>query len=319
MSRGTATDEFRDSFQLHSVDGTPLRVWVGGDGPPIVLVHGSFADHRAWAVPVAELNKHFTTFAMDRRGFGGSGDGAEYSIERDFHDVSAVVRAASVRSDQPVILWGHSYGANCAMGGASISSDTDHLVLYEPSLGLKYPPGAIEEAEAALAAGDREKAVVRMLFDILDMSQDEIDALRSSPRWPHLLAGAHTAPRECRTEEAWEYGAGQFDGIGAPTLLLSGSESPASVKEATERAAGDTKYPHPRIGRSWPFRSPNRPCDGRLDHPRTLVAIANGLQRLTHTRVGVCPPALEVPIEAPLEVLVIHPELSIQDGRHIRY
>lgn len=237
MSQGTATDEFRDSFQVHSVDGTPLRVWVGGDGPPIVLVHGSFADHSAWAVPVAELNKHFTTFAMDRRGFGGSGDGAEYSIGRDFHDVSAVVRAASVRSGQPVVLWGHSYGANCAMGGASISSDVDHLVLYEPSLGLKYPPGAIEEAEAALAAGDRENAVVRMLFDILDMSQDEIDAMRSSPRWPHLLAGADTAPRECHVEEAWEYAPGQFDGIDAPTLLLSGSESPASVKEATDRAA----------------------------------------------------------------------------------
>lgn len=237
MSQTTATDEFRDSSQVHSGDGTPLRVWVGGDGPPIVLVHGSFADHRAWSVPVAELNRHFTTFAMDRRGFGGSGDGAEYSIERDFEDVSAVVRAASARSGQPVVLCGHSYGANCAMGGASISRDVGHLVLYEPSLGLKYPEGAIEEAEAALAEDDREKAVVRMLFDILDMSQEEIDALRSSARWPQILASAHTAPRECRVEEAWEYAPGQFDGIDVPTLLLSGSRSPASLKKATERAA----------------------------------------------------------------------------------
>lgn len=237
MSQATATDEFRDSFQVHSADGTPLRVWVGGGGLPIVLVHGSFADHRAWAVPVTDLNKHFTTFAMDRRGFGGSGDGAEYSIERDFDDVSAVVEAVATRSGQPVVLWGHSYGANCAMGGASISSDVHRLVLYEPSLGLKYPAGAIEEAEAALAAGDRETAVVRIVFDILGMSQEEIDALRSSPRWPQILAGAHTAPRECRVEEAWEYAPGQFDGIDAPTLLLSGSESPASFKEATDRAA----------------------------------------------------------------------------------
>jgi len=188
-------------------------------------------------MPVAELNKHFTTFAMDRRGFGESGDGAKYSIERDFEDVSTVVEAVATRSGQPVVLWGHSYGANCAMGSASISSDVSHLVLYEPSLGLEYPAGAIEEAEAALAAGDQEKAVVRMLFDILDMSEEEIDALRSGSRWPQILAGAHTAPRECRVEEAWEYLPGQFDGIDVPTLLLSGSESPASVKQATHRAA----------------------------------------------------------------------------------
>lgn len=230
-------DEFGDSFQVYSSDGIRLRVWVGGDGPPIVLVHGSFADHRAWAVPVGELNRHFTTFAMDRRGFGGSSDGAEYSIRRDFEDVSAVVAAAAARSGQPVVLWGHSYGANCAMGGANISHDVRHLILYEPSLGLKYPAGAIAEAEAALAVGDREKAVARMLFDVLDMSQEEIDALRSSTRWPQILAGVHTAPRECRVEEAWEYVSGQFDEIDAPTLLLSGSESPASVREATHRAA----------------------------------------------------------------------------------
>lgn len=237
MSHPTTPVEFADSFQVRSSDGIPLAVWVGGDGPPMVLVHGSFGDHAGWAVPVGALNKHFTTFAMDRRGFGESGDGAEYSIERDFDDVAAVVGAVTARCGEPVALWGHSYGANCAMGGASISPDVHHLVLYEPSLGLSYPAGAIEAAEAALEAGDRETAVVRMLFDVLEMSHQEIDELRSSPRWAQLLAGAHTAPRECRVEEAWVYEPGQFDGLDAPTLLLSGSQSPSSVIEATQRAA----------------------------------------------------------------------------------
>lgn len=226
-----------DSFEVRSIDGTVLRVWVGGTGPPIVLVHGSFTDHTAWAVPSTELEKHFTTFAMDRRGFGASGDGSEYSVEREFEDVSAVVAAVAARSGRPVVLWGHSYGANCAMGGANLSADVRHLILYEPSLGIAYPQGVIEEADAALAAGDRETAVTRMLFDVLEMSGAEIDALRSGPRWPLILAGAHTAPRECRVEQGWEYEPGQFAGIQAPTLLLSGSESPSSVTTATRRAA----------------------------------------------------------------------------------
>ena len=236
--RRNGTGRRADSFEVRSWDGTLLKVWVGGVGTPIVLVHGSFTDHTAWAVPNTQLEKHFTTFAMDRRGFGASGDGPEYSIERDFEDVSAVVAAVAARSSRPVVLWGHSYGANCAMGGASLSTDVQHLILYEPSFGISYPEGVIEEAEAALAAGDRETAVARMLFDVLEMSSAEIDTLRSGPRWSLILAGAHTAPRECRVEESWKYRPGQFAGIHAPTLLLSGSESPSSVTTATRRAAG---------------------------------------------------------------------------------
>lgn len=236
LSRPTPTLAAADSLRVRSADGVQIAVWVDGEGPSIVLVHGSFGDHTAWALPLAELRKHFTTFAMDRRGFGASGDGPDHSVERDFEDVAAVVEAVAHEAGEDVALWGHSYGANCAMGGASLSSSVHHLVLYEPSFGLAYPPGAIEAADAALAAGDREGALVRMLFDVLELSQDEIDALRSSPRWPNLLAGAHTGPRECRAEEAWVYEPGRFDVIEAPTLLLSGSESPASIVAATHRA-----------------------------------------------------------------------------------
>lgn len=225
------------SFPIRSADGVELRVWVEGSGPPMVLVHGSFTDHTAWEIPIGELRGRFTTYAMDRRGFGASGDGSEYSIEREFEDVAAVVEGVADRAGQSVVLWGHSYGANCVMGGASLTSQVSHLILYEPSFGLAYPPGAVEEAEEALEAGDRETAVTRMLIDILQLTTEEVDGLRDSPRWPLILAGAHTTPRECRVEHGWEYRQGQFEGITAPTLLLSGSESTASVRAATDRAA----------------------------------------------------------------------------------
>lgn len=235
--RADTTRESADSFDVRSPDGTPIAVFVDGEGPPMVLVHGSFGNHTAWTVPLGELRTHFTTFAMDRRGFGASGDGDTYSIERDFEDVAAVVDVVAERTGEPVVVWGHSYGANCAMGGADISRNVRRLVLYEPSLGLTYPEGAIEAAEAALAAGDREAALDHMLTDALEMSPDEIDALRSSPRWPNLLAGAHTGPRECRVEERWVYEPGRFAGIAAPTLLLSGGDSSESLTTATQRAA----------------------------------------------------------------------------------
>ncbi len=236
VSGSKPAGQFEESFRVRSADGVSIAVWVEGSGPPMVLVHGSLGDHTAWAIPNAELRAHFTTFALDRRGFGASEDGDTYSIERDFEDVAAVVDAVAERTGRSVALWGHSYGANCAMGGANISAKVDRLILYEPSLGLTYPAGSIEAAEAALAEGDRETAVIRLLADVLEMSPDEVEALRAGPRWPNLLAGAHTGPRECRVEESWRYRPGQFDDIAAPTLMLSGSDSPGPVVESTRRA-----------------------------------------------------------------------------------
>lgn len=223
-------------FDVSSADGTSIAVWVQGTGPALVMVHGSIADHTTFASFAAVLGDRFTTFAMDRRGFGASGDAAGYTIERDFDDVAAVADAVATRTHRPVALWGHSYGANCAMGGAARSPNVESLVLYEPSLGLPYPPGSIERIEAALAVDDHEAAIGAVLVDILEMTDEEIDVYRTSPLWPTRLAAAPTIPRECRAEEGWVYRPGQFDAITARTLFLTGSESVQVVAQASERA-----------------------------------------------------------------------------------
>jgi len=219
-----------------TADGTPIAVWVEGDGPPLVLVHGSIADHTTFDAFIAVLRVHFTCYAMDRRGFGATPDVDHYSIDRDFADVAAVVDAVAL-SGGPVALWGHSYGANCAMGGAGRSTNVSHLLLYEPSLGLRYPPGSIAAIEAAIDSGDYEGAVVSVLVDILDMTDEEIDAMRQSPLWATRVAAAPTIPRECWVEDGWTYQPGEFDAITAPTLLLQGSESVPGIVKATADAA----------------------------------------------------------------------------------
>jgi pimeloyl-ACP methyl ester carboxylesterase len=237
MSTTTVTQGHISRFDVRSADGTLLAVWVEGRGPAVVMVHGSIADHTTFDPFVEILRDNLTTFSMDRRGFGASGDGDVYAIERDFEDVATVVDTVAARTGGPVALWGHSYGANCAMGAAARTGNVHHLVLYEPSLGLAYPPGSIDAIEAAVARGDREEAIVTVLQDILEMTDDEVDALRSSPLWPVRLAAAHTVPRECRVEDGWVYAPGQFDGITAPTLLLAGSDSVTEVTKATHQAA----------------------------------------------------------------------------------
>ncbi len=236
MSRTTSTEAVASRFDVSSADGTSIAVWTEGAGPPLVLVHGSLGDHDHFQALVPELANRVGTFAVDRRGFGASSDTAPYAIEREFEDVAAVVDAVADRCQGPVALFGHSYGASCAMGGAAASANVSHLVLYEPSLGLRYPPGSVENVERALAAGDPEAAIRLVLVEILELTEADIAAMRASPLWPMRVAAAPTVPRECRAEEAWTYRAGSFDDVDAEILFLAGSESPAAVREATDRA-----------------------------------------------------------------------------------
>jgi len=191
-------------FDIQSADGTSLAVWVDGAGPPLVLVHGSVSDHTTLAPLVDELRKDMATFSMDRRGFGASGDAPGYAIERDFEDVAAVVDAVAARTGGPVALFGHSYGANCAMGGAALTRNVHHVVLYEPSLGLAYAPGSIEAVEEAVAKGDMDAAVVAVLVGILEMTEEEIDAMRHSttPNWATRIASAWTLPGSAGSRRA---------------------------------------------------------------------------------------------------------------------
>ncbi len=223
-------------FDVTSADGTPIAVWVEGRGAPLVMVHGALSDHHRFSALVAELRPHVATFSMDRRGRGASGDSPEYHIEREFEDVAAVVDAAHARTGRPVHVWGHSYGANCAMGGAARSGNVGRLILYEPGLAYRYPASSIAAVEAAIA-GDPEAAMLAVLTGVVGATPDEIEAIRSSHTWPARLATVPTAPRELRTEADWIYRPGMFDGVSAPTLVLAGSESPPAQDDASRRAA----------------------------------------------------------------------------------
>ncbi|MFD4325416.1 alpha/beta fold hydrolase [Nocardioides sp. NPDC058538] len=242
----TASTEV-ERLTVRSPDGVDLAVWVEGHGPPLVLVHGSIQDHTISAALVAELTAEFTTYAMDRRGFGASGDAPAYSLGREFADVVAVVDAVTARTGDPVVLWGHSFGASCAMGAAALTGNVSHVVLYEPSLGLPYPAGWIDRVEQVVAGGDHETAIVMVLRDLLELTDEQIAERRAEPEWPGRVATAPTVVREARAEQEWTYAGGSMDRISAPTLLLSGTESPPDIVRTT--AAARAAIPGARVRR----------------------------------------------------------------------
>ena len=221
-----------EQWDVSTSDGGTVAVWIEGDGPPWVVVHGSISDHTAFDPLVGELRSTFTVFAMDRRGFGASPDGSGYSADREFGDVASVVQAVVERIGEPVVLFGHSWGASCALGAASQLTSLRALILYEPSLGLRSPPGSLDRIEERLAAGDHEGAVIEVLVSA-GMTEDEIAERRAAPNWPDRVATAPTIAREARIEEGWDWQPAQFAGLGVRTLFLTGSETTPELAEAT--------------------------------------------------------------------------------------
>ena len=63
---------FTSTFSSRLVDGHGIRqhVVVGGDGPPLLLVHGWPENWYAWRHLMPELAKHYTVIAVDQRGMG---------------------------------------------------------------------------------------------------------------------------------------------------------------------------------------------------------------------------------------------------------
>jgi pimeloyl-ACP methyl ester carboxylesterase len=81
-----------------------------------------------------------------------------------------------------------------------------------------------------LAEGDRDGVVEAMFRAALDVSDEDMGALRSAPSWPGRVAAAHTLPREVLGETRARLMPEQAAGIGVPVLLVTGEESTDPAK-----------------------------------------------------------------------------------------
>lgn len=231
--------------RVGSRDGTDIGVWTSGQGPPLVLVHGTTSDHTTWDAVRSYLEPYARLYAMDRRGRGASGDGHGYDLAREFEDVAAVVDTAAQRAGVPVDVLGHSFGGLVAWGAATLTSGVRRLVLYEgwpvrDPAAVALPPALSERLGVLLAAGEDEQAIETFYRRVAAMSEEQLAGYRASPIWSARVAAAHTIPRE--DQALWDPAATLDPAVAAsisvPVLLLVGGDSPGHLTADPEAVAG---------------------------------------------------------------------------------
>ena len=123
-----------------SVGGIPVHTWVGGQGDPLLVLHGA-GGNRGWRQWMERVAEQYTIWAPTHPGFGASGD-AEWMEGVD--DLARFylwwIDAAGL--GRPHLL-GQSFGGWTAAEMATMSPGAiDRLVLAAP-VGLKPERGEI--------------------------------------------------------------------------------------------------------------------------------------------------------------------------------
>jgi pimeloyl-ACP methyl ester carboxylesterase len=147
-----------------SRDGTRIGYLKIGQGPAVVLLHGSFESARSHLGLARGLASSYTCYLPDRRGRGMSGPyPADYGIRTEVEDLEAILAESGAQR-----VFGVSAGGLAVLEAARTLPGIRKVAAYEPALVLdkaRYT-GWVSRFDAELAAGQVSAAMVTSMFGL---------------------------------------------------------------------------------------------------------------------------------------------------------
>lgn len=240
------------NFTQHSTvsrDGTQVGYKSIGMGPGIIFVQGSMGTTENFTDLARELAGSFTIYLAERRGRGISPKQftADYSVENDVEDVTAIMKQTKAE-----YLFGLSSGGVIALQAALELLAIKKVAVYEPALMVNGIPKALDRFKADMAKNDIPNALVTAM----KASEMGPNLFNHMPNWmltpliKKLLKNENKKAKN-DSEKFWHNVAPtlQFDfkaiedislkwqtlkDIKIPVLLLGGSKSPGYLHAALD-------------------------------------------------------------------------------------
>lgn len=213
---------------------------TGGDGPPILLVHGLTDNGLCWRRTASTLANEHDIVMLDSRGHGDSARLAVGTAHDPAADIAQAIDALGLHA--PVVI-GHSVGARAAASFAAAHPDRlSKLVMEDPPLVL---PMTGDEGVA------RRQAFRARVTEIRSLAAADIAALGrvDHPDWhdddfPDWVVAKQQVDPDAMPGmgDDWQSALSQ---IAVPTLLIHGESARGSMVSAA--AAGEVIALNPRI------------------------------------------------------------------------
>ncbi|MQA75413.1 MAG: alpha/beta fold hydrolase [Solirubrobacterales bacterium] len=236
LDRGDPAHAFAlvNGLRLHRLD------W-GGDGRPIILLHGVGGHAWMWSWIAPALRAHGRPIAPDLRGYGDSQWSAERAYRTEEHASDLAALCASLTSE-PVDLVGFSWGGLVALAFASEHPDrVRRVAIIDIPPATEQPPDAIPpafrgrfadhadavEAERVLAPG-ADAGVLALMAAFGSRSHPDGGLTRKLDpyllsRWPF------------RADDRWD----ELRGLRAPTLVVHAQDSVVLAADEARRMVAE--------------------------------------------------------------------------------
>lgn len=210
-----STPTARDQYTFGSVisrDGTSIGYRQIGQGPAVVLLHGSNVSGQDFTQLADALADSFTAYLPDRRGRGLSGPfGERYSIQTEVDDLDALLAKTGAH-----LVFGVSAGGLICLEAARTLPTIHKVAVYEPALlldGTRHTAW-LKRYDRQMAQGKVAAALVTSMKG-LELGGPVMDAM---PNW---LLEAFTDKAMRKEEEKATDGAVTMRQL-APTLHYDG-------------------------------------------------------------------------------------------------
>lgn len=265
---------------MRTSDGVYLAVVeFGGEGPPILLMHGLMGRATTWWPVARRLVAHGRVLAFDARGHGRSQARGPWTTERLAADAADVLDQLGAG---PALVAGHSMGGLHGLVLAARRPDLVRGLLVE-DMGVDFRGRDAAAARAwfeAVAQPFPSLAAVREAFGGGEAGDYMAECVEERADGYHLLSRtAHVAEiaREWADRAHWEL----LASVRCPTVLLEAAESIVPAGQ-TERMAhligGGVSCANGGVGP--PVRHLRVPGTGHLLHARALDLFVTTLREL---------------------------------------
>ena len=218
------------------VNGVLLYYEIHGQGEPLALVHGSWADARTWELVAPALAESFQVLIYDRRGHSRSERPATPgSVSEDADDLAALLEELDLA---PAHVVTNSFGGNIALRLATRRPDLFRtLSCHEPPLWsvisadaesqtmLQHGADTVAAVVSRLADGDNEGGA-RQFIDEVVFGPGAWDSLPAGMR-AIFTTNAPTFLDECGDPEQYYADQEALRRLGLAVRLTDGTASPS--------------------------------------------------------------------------------------------